>query len=113
MKQYDELNLTMVMDLYELTIANGYFIDKDNTQRVAFDVFYRRNPDNGGYAIFAGLQQIIEYIEDLHFDDDDISYLRSLNLFGEEFPLARERVEKVAFTKRAAGGTTLAGGRFA
>ena len=85
MKQFDKRNLTMVMDLYELTMANGYFADKDNSQRVAFDVFYRRNPDQGGFAIFAGLEQIIEYIENLHFDTEDIDYLRSLNLFGEDF----------------------------
>ncbi len=85
MKQFDKRNLTMVMDLYELTMANGYFTDKDNSQRVAFDVFYRRNPDQGGFAIFAGLEQIIEYIENLHFDTEDIDYLRSLNLFGEDF----------------------------
>lgn len=85
MKQFNERNLSMVMDLYELTMANGYFKDHDNSSRVVFDVFYRRNPDNGGYAIFAGLQQIIEYIENLHFDSEDISYLRSLGLFDENF----------------------------
>ena len=55
MKQADKRNLTMVMDLYELTMANGYFNDGDMEARVAFDVFYRRNPDRGGFAIFAGL----------------------------------------------------------
>lgn len=85
LKQYNERNLSMVMDLYEMTMANGYFKDQDNTRKVAFDVFYRKNPDNGGYAIFAGLQQIIEYIENLHFGPDDINYLRSLNLFDEKF----------------------------
>ncbi|MDD6102282.1 MAG: nicotinate phosphoribosyltransferase [Clostridiales bacterium] len=84
-QQYRERNLSMVMDLYEMTMANGYYMDQDNTRKVAFDVFYRRNPDNGGYAIFAGLQQIIEYIENLHFGEDDINYLRSLNLFDEGF----------------------------
>lgn len=84
-KQFNERNLSMVMDLYEMTMANGYFKDQDNTRKVAFDVFYRKNPDNGGYAIFAGLQQIIEYIENLHFGTDDINYLRSLNLFDEQF----------------------------
>ena len=67
MKQFNERNLSMVMDLYEMTMANGYFKDQDNDKRVAFDVFYRKNPDQGGFAIFAGLQQIIEYIENLHF----------------------------------------------
>jgi hypothetical protein len=73
-KQFDERNLTMVMDFYELTMANGYFKDEDKERKVAFDVFYRKNPDNAGYAIFAGLEQIIEYIENLHFDEDDIEY---------------------------------------
>ena len=63
MKQSSKRNLTMVMDLYELTMANGYFNDGDKTARVAFDVFYRKNPDRGGFAIFAGLEQIVEYIE--------------------------------------------------
>ena len=84
-KQFDERNLTMVMDFYELTMANGYFKDEDKERKVAFDVFYRKNPDNAGYAIFAGLEQIIEYIEKLHFDEDDIEYLRGQGLFGEEF----------------------------
>lgn len=84
-KQSDQRNLTMVMDLYELTMANGYFNDGDMQTRVAFDVFYRRNPDRGGFAIFAGLEQIVEYIENLHFSKEDIDYLRSLNTFTEEF----------------------------
>ncbi len=85
MKQSERRNLTMVMDLYELTMANGYFNSGDTESRVAFDVFYRRNPDKGGFAIFAGLEQIIEYIESLHFAEEDIAYLRSLNTFTEEF----------------------------
>ena len=84
-KQADKRNLTMVMDLYELTMANGYFNDGDMQTKVAFDVFYRRNPDRGGFAIFAGLEQIVEYIENLHFSKEDIEYLRSLNTFTEEF----------------------------
>ena len=85
MKQADKRNLTMVMDLYELTMANGYFNDGDMEARVAFDVFYRRNPDRGGFAIFAGLEQIVEYIENLHFSTEDIAYLRSLNTFTDAF----------------------------
>lgn len=85
MKQSENRNLSMVMDLYELTMANGYFNDGDKEARVAFDVFYRRNPDGGGYAIFAGLEQIAEYIENLHFSKEDVDYLRSLNTFTEEF----------------------------
>lgn len=67
MTQFDQRNITMVMDLYEMTMAYGYFNDKDKDTKVVFDVFYRRNPDKGGFAIFAGLEQIIEYIENLHF----------------------------------------------
>ena len=85
MGQSEKRNLTMVMDLYELTMANGYFNSGDKESKVAFDVFYRRNPDNGGFAIFAGLEQIIDYVENLHFEDEDIAYLRSLNIFTEEF----------------------------
>ena len=85
MKQSEKRNLTMVMDLYELTMANGYFNSGDKESKVAFDVFYRRNPDKGGFAIFAGLEQIIEYIENLHFEEEDIEYLRSLNTFTEDF----------------------------
>ena len=80
-----ERNLTMVMDLYELTMSNGYFLEKNKDTRVVFDVFYRKNPDAGGFAIFTGLEQIVEYIQNLHFSADDVEYLRSLNLFSEEF----------------------------
>ncbi len=85
MRMSDERNLSMVMDLYELTMSNGYFQEDTSQDLVTFDVFFRRVPDNGGYAIFAGLEQIVEYIEGMHFDDDDILYLRSLDLFSEGF----------------------------
>lgn len=85
MKQFNERNITMMMDLYEMTMANGYFNDQDKDTKVAFDVFYRKNPDNGGFAIFAGLEQIVEYIENLHFSEDDIAYFKSLKLFNDEF----------------------------
>lgn len=82
-----EGNVGMIMDFYELTMSNGYFTDNDadKNQRVAFDVFYRQNPDKGGFAIFAGLSQIIDYIQNLHFSKEDVEYLRSLNLFNEDF----------------------------
>lgn len=85
MTQFDKRNISMMMDLYEMTMANGYFINQREPQRVVFDVFYRKNPDQGGYAIFAGLEQVIEYIEKLHFDSEDLAYFRALNLFSEEF----------------------------
>ncbi len=84
-KQYEERNMTMMMDLYELTMANGYFLQENQDTKVAFDVFYRRNPDGGGFSIFAGLEQVIEYIEDMHFTQEDINYLRSLQMFDEKF----------------------------
>ena len=77
-------HLTLLTDLYELTMMQGYF-KTGNQDTVVFDAFYRANPDNGGYAICAGLAQIIEYIEQLHFDSSDISYLRSLGMFEEDF----------------------------
>ena len=78
-------NLTMLCDYYELTMANGYHKCGMKDKTVYFDVFYRDNPDNGGYAVVAGLEQVVEYINDLHFDEDDIEYLRSKGYFSEEF----------------------------
>ena len=78
-------NLTMLCDFYELTMGNGYFVSGMQDKIVYFDAFYRQNPDNGGFAVVAGLEQIVEYINNLHFDDDDIAYLRSKNCFSEEF----------------------------
>ena len=80
-----KLNLTMLCDFYELTMGNGYFARNMGERITYFDIFFRRVPDGGGYAIAAGLEQIIEYIEELHFDEDDIEYLRSKRLFSEEF----------------------------
>lgn len=85
MTQFNNRNVSMLIDLYEMTMANGYFIGKNQTKKVVFDVFYRKNPDDGGFAIFAGLEQIIEYVENLHFNDEDINFLTSLNLFSQEF----------------------------
>ena len=85
MTQFDQRNISMMMDFYEITMANGYFLDRKTTQRVAFDVFYRTNPDGGGYAIFAGLEQIIDYVEHLHFEEKDIAYFREQKIFSEEF----------------------------
>ena len=78
------LNLTLLTDLYELTMMQGYFKAGNNSMSV-FDAFYRSNPCKGGYAIFAGLEQVIEYIENLHFDEDDVNYLRNLGIFDEDF----------------------------
>ena len=81
----DNRNLTMIMDLYELTMANGIFEGEFRDTVTYFDMFFRRVPDNGGFAIMAGVEQLIDYLNDLHFDDDDIAYLEGLNLFSKEF----------------------------
>lgn len=83
--QFQERNISMVMDMYELTMSNGYFNEKCQDTLAAFDVFYRKNPDDAGFAVFAGLEQIVEYIQNMHFEEKDIEYLRSRNLFTEEF----------------------------
>jgi len=81
----DRLNLTMLTDFYELTMANGYFNSGMADKIVYFDMFFRKVPDNGGYAIMAGVEQLIDYINNLKFTDEDISYLRSKKIFSEEF----------------------------
>jgi nicotinate phosphoribosyltransferase len=78
-------NLTLLTDLYELTMMQGYFKHKDQNETVIFDAFYRTNPGEGGYAIAAGLEQVIQYIKDLHFSDEDIEYLAGLGIFEQDF----------------------------
>ena len=85
MKTGDKLNLTMLCDFYELTMSQGYFKSGYKDRITYFDLFFRRCPDGGGFAIAAGLEQIIAYIQDLHFSADDIEYLRGRNMFSEEF----------------------------
>ena len=79
------MNLSMLFDFYEMTMANGYFRQGMQDSITYFDLFFRRVPDGGGFAIAAGLEQLVEYIQDLHFDEDDIAYLRSKGLFQEDF----------------------------
>ena len=78
-------NYTMMCDFYELTMANGYFVSGLKDQISYFDGFYRTTPDNGGYTICAGLEQVIDYINDLHFDEEDIEYLRGKGIFDAGF----------------------------
>ena len=78
-------NITLLMDFYELTMSNGYFINNLKDDIAVFDLFYRKNPDDAAYSIFVGLEDIINYILNLHFDDEDITYLRSLNIFNDDF----------------------------
>ena len=81
----EKLNLTMLCDFYELTMSNGYFKNGYKDRICYFDVFYRQCPDGGGFAIAAGLEQIVHYVQDLHFSQEDIEYLRARGIFDEEF----------------------------
>ena len=81
----DPRNLSILTDFYELTMANGFLKNGMKDTTAVFDVFFRKVPDNGGFALFAGLEQAIDYLKNLSFDDNDIEYLRSKNLFDEEF----------------------------
>lgn len=81
----DNRKLELVTDFYEFTMSNGYFAKNMSDTYAYFDVFFREIPDNGGYVIFAGLEQIIEYIKNLSFDKEDIAYLQSKNIFSKEF----------------------------
>ena len=85
MNTAEKLNMTMLCDFYELTMGNGYFCNGYKDRITYFDVFFRKVPDQGGFAIAAGLEQLIDYIENLHFSEEDIAYLRGRNLFCEEF----------------------------
>ena len=78
-------NLTMLFDFYELTMGNGYFRNGYKDRITYFDLFFRQVPDGGGFAIVAGLEQVVEYITNLHFSEDDIAYLRSRGIFCDEF----------------------------
>ena len=85
MKTNKKLNLTMLCDFYELTMGNGYFQCGYHNRITYFGVFFRAVPDNGGFAIAAGLEQAVRYIQDLHFDPEDIEYLRGRGIFSEAF----------------------------
>lgn len=81
----NERNLTMLVDFYELTMANGYLDNNVGDKIAYFDMFFRKVPDDGGYCIMAGVQQLIEYMSNLRFTEDDIEYLRNKNIFSEKF----------------------------
>ncbi len=83
-KTFSDENFTMLFDFYELTMGNGYYASGKTDTVSYFDVFFRDIPDGGGFAIAAGLEQIVDYIENLKFTDDDIAYLRTKNCFSEE-----------------------------
>jgi len=85
MKSANGINLSMLCDFYELTMGNGYFVNGMHEKICYFDVFYRNQPDSGGFAITAGLEQVVDYIQKLHFDKEDIDYLRRRGIFDEGF----------------------------
>ena len=78
-------DLTLLTDLYELTMMQGYYYKQSQNETVVFDVFFRQNPCNNGYSICAGLDQVISYIKNLNFTYEDVDYLRGLGIFSEEF----------------------------
>ncbi len=82
---YTKMNLTLLTDFYEITMANGYFEAGMKDEKAYFDMFFRKVPDGGGFAIMAGVEQMIEYFKNLKFDDEDIEFLRSKNCFSEGF----------------------------
>lgn len=79
------MNLTMLTDFYEFTMVNGFFNEGKGNETVCFDAFFRKVPDNGGFAIAAGLEQVIDYIKKLKFTEDDIAYLENKKIFNKEF----------------------------
>ena len=82
---FDKLNLSMLTDYYEITMANGYFESEMKDEIAYFDLYFRRIPDGGGYAVMAGLKQVIDYLSNLEFTDEDVEYLRKKNCFDEGF----------------------------
>jgi nicotinate phosphoribosyltransferase len=82
---FGERNLTMLIDFYELTMSNGFFENGRASQIAYFDMFFRKIPDGGGFSIMAGVEQLVKYLEDLRFTEEDIKYLRDKKLFSEDF----------------------------
>ncbi|MGB5823061.1 MAG: nicotinate phosphoribosyltransferase [Proteocatella sp.] len=78
-------NLTLLTDFYQLTMSNAYYIENLNQEKLIFDVFFRRNPSDGGYTVVCGIDEVVEYIQNLEFSDSDIAYLKSLDTFDEGF----------------------------
>ena len=81
----EERNLTMLTDYYEFTMSNGYFLNGMKDRVAVFDMFFRNIPDGGGFAIFAGLEQLVHYLKNLRFTEQDIAYFRSKKIFDEQF----------------------------
>ena len=85
LKWTNRQNMTMLTDFYEFTMANGYLKSGMQNKEAVFDMFFRTVPENGGFAIMAGLEQLVDHLSVLEFDDDDIEYLESLNVFDQDF----------------------------
>ena len=81
----EERNLSMLMDFYELTMSNGYFVNGVSNTIVYFDMFYRKNPDGGGFSIAAGLEQLVVFVKNLKFTREDVDFLRSKGVLSEDF----------------------------
>ena len=79
------MNNTLLTDFYEITMANGYFQNNMQNEIAYFDMFFRKVPDNAGFAIMAGVEQVIEYLNELKFEEEDIEFLRQKGMFSEEF----------------------------
>ena len=79
------MNYTMLTDFYEITMANGYFENDMHEKTAYFDMFFRKVPEGGGFAIMAGVEQLVEYLKNLKFEDDDIEYLRAKGIFNDKF----------------------------
>ena len=82
---FKTMNLTMLTDFYEITMANGYLEAGIEDEIAYFDMFFRKVPDGGGFAIMAGIEQVVDYLDNLKFTEEDIEYLRSKGAFCEEF----------------------------
>lgn len=91
------MNLQLLTDLYEFSMANGYYATLPHDRQARFDVFYRRVPDNGSFVIVAGLQQVVEQVQNWHFTKENIEYLTSLNEFTPEF---LDYLSKIKITAR-------------
>ena len=81
----DKRNLTLLTDFYELTMMQGYFREEEQNVQVIFDAFFRNNPDGNAFSISCGLEQVIQLIENFHFDEEDIAYFKSLGTFHDDF----------------------------
>ena len=87
--------MTLLTDLYQLTMVGGYYLLGKKDQKASFDYFFRKTPEDGGFCVAAGLEQLIQYIENIHFEPEDVEYLKSLNLFP---PGVLEYLSEIRFT---------------